>query len=163
MTALVCQLTYPKIEDLPKDGKSAKVLLQAFAGQSGQLTMLLQYNLQLICGKKFAKDVQNTLQSLALAKQKHLELLGKAMLQLGVQPTYRTYPNETEFCTQNVCYATNAKQMIFADLVGETDCLATYQKMLFVLKNNDVLNLVERLIKDQQLQIDTLKRIWKNL
>ncbi len=163
MTALVCQLPYPKIENLTKDRKSGKMLLQAFAGLSGQLTMLLQYNLQLLSKDKFAKDVQKTLQTLALAKQKHLELLGNALLQLGVQPTYATLPNQVQFCTQNVCVATSAKQMIFADVVGETDCLATYQKMMFVIKNNDVLNFVERLAKDQELQIDTLKQIWKNL
>ncbi len=45
------------------------------------------------------------------------------------------------------------------DIQGEMNAIADYQKMLFVLKNEQVEAIIQRIILDEQLHLETLKKM----
>lgn len=98
--------------------------------------------------------------SIALAEMSHIDLLGKSMLKLGVPPRYIQCPNtEVFYNASQVSRATAPVKMIMDDIQGEMNAISEYQKMLFVLKNEDVSAIIQRITLDEQLHLETLKRL----
>lgn len=62
------------------------------------------------------------------------------------------------FVTQDV-----TQKMIMDDIQGEMNAIAEYKKMLFVLKNEDVAAIIQRIIIDEQLHLETLKNMLNKL
>ena len=98
--------------------------------------------------------------SIAEAEMIHIDILGTAMLKLGVSPRYVQMPNTNNFYnTSTVSCSTTPQKMIMDDIQGEMNAIADYQKMLFILKNEQVEAIVQRIILDEQLHLETLKEM----
>lgn len=99
--------------------------------------------------------------SIALAEMKHLHILGDAMEKLGVKPLYVQYPNsKTYYDTSIVSKATTPQKMLMDDIQGEMNAIAEYDKMLFVLKNEDVAAIIQRINLDEHLHLASLKEMF---
>lgn len=108
------------------------------------------------------KDDAQTLMSIGIAEMKHIEILGEAMLKLGVSPKYMQCPNtQTYYNASTVSQAVTPAKMLMDDVQGEMNAIADYQKMLFILKNEQVEALIQRIILDEQLHLETLKNMLK--
>ena len=82
------------------------------------------------------------------------------MLKLGVSPKYVQCPNTQSFYnTSTVSQSTTPQKMLMDDIQGEMNAIADYQKMLFVLKNEQVEAIIQRIILDEQLHLETLKKM----
>ena len=93
---------------------------------------------------------------------RHIELLGKAMYSLGVTPVYTRYPNSRNyFDTSCVSQSVTLQKILMDDLKSELEAIAEYKKMLLVLRNEQVEALVERIILDEQLHVETLKGLMQ--
>ncbi len=102
----------------------------------------------------------DTLVAIAIAEMHHLDILGEAMLKLGVNPRFVQYPNsKCYFDTSCVSQSVMPQKMIMDDIQGEMDAIAEYKKMLFVLKNENVAAVIQRIIIDEQLHLETLKEM----
>ena len=98
--------------------------------------------------------------SIAVAEMKHIDILGTAMLKLGVSPKFVQCPNTKEYYnTSAVSQSTTPQKMLMDDIQGEMNAIADYQKMLFVLKNEQVEAIIQRIILDEQLHLETLKKM----
>lgn len=99
----------------------------------------------------------------ALAEMKHLDILGEAMLKLGVNPRYVQVPRSNlYFDTSAVSQSTTPQKMIMDD-IQETGCNSRVQKMLYVLKNEDVSAIIQRIVLDEQLHLEVLKQMLDRL
>ena len=49
--------------------------------------------------------------------------------------------------------------MLMDDIQGEMNAITEYKKMLYVLTNQDVAAIVQRIILDEQLHLDALKEL----
>ena len=49
--------------------------------------------------------------------------------------------------------------MIMDDIQGELTAISDYQKMLFILKNEQVEAIIQRIILDEQLHVEKLKEM----
>ena len=152
MKPLICDLPYPSVETLSKDVRSGQIISFAYATLRGELTATLQYTYHHFYMGQTDKDDAQTLMSIGIAEMKHIEILGEAMLKLGVSPKYMQCPNTQTYY--------NAK-MLMDDVQGEMNAIADYQKMLFILKNEQVEALIQRIILDEQLHLETLKNMLK--
>lgn len=158
MKPLIVDLPYPSTDTLKEDVRSGYIISFAYATLKGELTATLQYVYHhFYFGEIEPKDA-DILMSIAVAEMHHVDILGSAMLKLGVPPKYVQCPNTNNyFNTSTVSQSTTPQKMIMDDIQGEMTAIADYQKMLFVLKNEQVEAIIQRIILDEQLHLETLK------
>ncbi len=157
MKPLIVDLPYPKVCQ-NQDIHSANILCFAYASLKGELTATLQYTYHAFYFEQLDQEDYERLKEISLAEMMHLEILGKTILALGGNPKYLQYPNsQTCYNTQKVSQATTPQKMLMDDIMGEMDAITEYKKMLFALKNEEVCALIDRIILDEQLHLQTLK------
>ncbi len=160
---LICDLPYPDVSKLTPDLRSAKIISFAYATQSGELGAVLQYQYH----HWFANDdkIEKLLEEISLAEMLHVDLLGKAMKQLGLDPLFRQKPQQPNvwFDTSAVSYSKTLSKMLLDDITGEMNAIADYKKMLMALKNEDVAALIERIVLDEELHLATLSKAYKDV
>ena len=160
MKPLICDLPYPSTETLTKDIRSGNIISFAYATLKGELTATLQYVYHHFYFGEIDQNDAETLMAIAKAEMIHIDILGTAMLKLGVSPRYVQMPNTNNyFNTSTVSRATTPQKMIMDDIQGELNAIADYQKMLFILKNEQVEAIIQRIILDEQLHLETLKEM----
>ena len=105
------------------------------------------------------------LEQIAMAEMLHIDLLGRAMKQLGLDPLYRQKPQTPNlwFNTGNVAYSKTLPKMLLDDIAGEMNAIADYQKMLALLKNEQVASLIERIVMDEKLHLAKLSEAYEQV
>lgn len=160
MKPLICDLPYPSVDSLTCDVRSGQIISFAYAAQYGELTATLQYTYHHFHFGLTDGETADTLMSIAVAEMKHLDILGESMLRLGVNPLYVQYPNScTYYNTSGVSKSTAPQKMLMDDIQGELEAIANYKKMLFVLRNEQVEAIIQRIILDEELHLATLKQL----
>jgi len=160
MKPIICDLPYPSVNELQKDVKSGQIISFAYASLKSELTAILQYVYHHFHFGDIDKDASETLLGISLAEMKHLDLLGEAMLKLGVNPVYIQCPNsKLYFNTSTVSQSTTPQKMLMDDIEGELEAISNYKKMLFILENERVSALIQRIVLDEQLHIEKLKEL----
>lgn len=160
MKPIALDVPYPNTFDMQQDIRSGQIISFAYATQDGEINATLQYVYQSVIFGKIDKDDADTLEGIAVAEMVHVKLLASAMLSLGVMPVYTVRPNCNEF--YNACTVSRActpQKMLMDDIQGELQAIAEYKKMLFVLKNEQVEALIQRIILDEKLHLETLKKM----
>lgn len=162
MKPLICDLPYPSVDLLTKDVRSGQIISFAYATLRGELTATLQYTYHhFYFGETSAEDA-DMLMRIAIAEMKHIDILGESMLKLGVSPKFIQCPNsQVYYNSSTVSQSTTPTKMLMDDIQGEMNAIADYQKMLFVLKNEQVEAIIQRIILDEQLHLETLKAMLK--
>lgn len=84
MKPLICDLPYPSTDTLTKDVRSGNIISFAYATLRGEITATLQYTYHHFYFDKPNPDYADTLMRIAIAEMKHIDILGTAMLNLGV-------------------------------------------------------------------------------
>lgn len=164
MKPLCADLPYPSTETLSVDVTSGKILSFAFASATGELSAILQYVYHQLHLSGTNKQCAETLEAIALCEMRHLQILGQAMINLGVNPRYVQHPNSNCFFSAScVSQSVAPQKMIMDDLRSELETIAEYKKMLFVLKNEEVQAIVERIILDEQVHVEALKSVLKEV
>ena len=160
MKPLICDLPYPSTDTLTKDVRSGQIISFAYATLRGELTATLQYVYHHFYFDEIEKTDAEILMAIAKAEMIHIDILGTAMLKLGVSPRYVQMPNTNNFYnTSTVSQSKTAQKMIMDDIQGELNAIADYQKMLFILKNEQVEAIIQRIILDEQLHLEKLKEM----
>lgn len=160
MKPLICDLPYPSIESLTKDVRSGNIISFAYATLRGEITATLQYTYHHFYFGKYDEEDAKTLMRIAIAEMKHIDILGESMLKLGVSPKYIQFPNtQAYYNTSCVSQATTPQKMLMDDIQGEMNAICDYQKMLYTLKNEQVEAIIQRIILDEQLHLETLKKM----
>ena len=163
---MIEDLPYPDISQLKPDCKSASIIMPAYADVESELTAVLQYifqshNFGVGGNERFA----DTLEEIAVAEMKHFDLLGEALLRLGVSPIYsRRPPNKCDYySTCCINYATQPTAMLAADIAAESDAIRGYEQMLCKLTNPTLSALISRIVLDEQLPLRCFKDMYCEL
>lgn len=160
MKPLVLDLPYPSTSDLTTDVRSGNIISFAYATLKGEISAVLQYVYHRFYFGLTNKEDADTLLSVALAEMTHVDILGSAMLKLGTCPRFVQCPNTNAyFNTSQVSKATSPTKMLMDDVQSEMNAIADYQKMLFALKNEKVAAVIQRIILDEQLHLETFKKL----
>ena len=159
---LICDLPYPSTDTLTTDVRSGQIISFAYATLRGEITATLQYVYHHFYFGEIDENDAEILMAIAKAEMIHIDILGTAMLKLGVSPRYVQVPNTNNFYnTSTVSCSTTPQKMIMDDIKGEMNAIADYQKMLFILKNEQVEAIIQRIILDEELHLEKLKEMLK--
>ncbi|MDE7453898.1 MAG: manganese catalase family protein [Clostridia bacterium] len=163
---LTLQAEFPTTEGLTPDSYSLAVISPAYASPTGELNTILQYFYHYFnfdrCGYK---DYARTIESIAIAEMLHLEILGKTIMALGAQPIYCQNP-PTAFCfysAKYVTYSRNLIHMIEDDIMAEKRAISLYSRMLTRLKNEQLKDIISRILQDEQLHLEKFQEIMQGL
>ena len=163
---LTLQAEFPTIEGLTPDAYSLAVISPAYASPTGELNSILQYFYHYFnfdkCGYK---EIAQTLESIAIAEMLHLEVLGKAIMALGAQPVYCQNPPTAFnfYSAKYVTYSRNLVHMIEDDIIAEKKAIALYSRMLSRLKNEQLKDVISRILQDEKLHLEKLEEILQGL
>lgn len=163
MKPMTEDLPYPDLSALTADYKNAQIIMPAYADAESEMTAVLQYifqsiNFDVAGNARFA----TTLEEIAIAEMKHLDLLGEALLRMGVSPVYvRRPPNKCDYySTCNVNYATQTAAMLAADIAAETEAIRSYEQMLCKITNPTLNALISRIVLDERLHLIAFKEMY---
>lgn len=159
---LIADSEYPTTDNLCPDAYSVSVICPAFASPSGELNSILQYFYHYFnFEKQGLHEYASVLESIAIAEMFHLKLLGKTITALGAQPIYCQNPPTAYnfYSTKYVTYSRDLVNMIEDDILGEKHAISQYSKMLSRLRNEQVKQIVSRILEDEKLHLEKLKEI----
>lgn len=156
---------FPSAEGVSPDAYSLRIISPAYASPTGELNAILQYIYHSFYFDKCGfKDIAQTLKSIAVAEMLHLDLLGETILALGAPPIFCRYPYSgfDYYSTKYVAYSRSLKFMLEDDLLGERHAVRDYDRMIKMLQNQNVKEIVSRIREDEILHIETLEKILKD-
>lgn len=157
---------FPSIEGLTKDAKSVSIISPAYATSKGELNAILQYFYHFFNFDKCGYDeIARTIESIAIAEMLHLEILGKMIIAMGACPVYCQNPPTAFnfYSAKYVSYSRNLKHMIEDDILAEKQAIASYKHMLCLLKNDQVKDVISRILKDECLHLEKFKEILSTI
>jgi bacterioferritin len=163
---LIVDAPYPDPFLLSPDVTSMNIISPAYATSGSELNAILQYVYHsFYFAARGKEEIANTLESIAIAEMIHLGLLGKSILSLGAQPIFTACPPApfNFYSTKYVGYGSSLKSMIENDISGEKHAIASYERMLTRLCNQDVKQIIARILEDEKLHLTALQAILKEI
>lgn len=159
-------IPYPSTEGISEDPKAAAVLSSAYAGSESELTAVCQYVYHHFWfGHLGREDIASTLEDIAITEMMHFDILGSLILKLGVNPVFTANPPRqcNFFNTSSVKFSTTPQKMVMDDIAAELDAIRMYESILSRLENEQVAAVIQRIILDEKLHVETLTVIFNEL
>lgn len=162
---LIVNEPYPTTDGLSRDYYSLRVISSQYATSTGELNSILQYIYHSFnFGYKGYREYAETLESIAMAEMLHFSLLGKTILALGAQPVYAQCPPSgfNFYSSKYVTYSQSLKYMLEDDIRAEKHAIKSYEKMLKLLKNEKVAEIISRILQDEKLHLEKFEQLLCN-
>lgn len=160
--SLKADLPYPTLDGIGKDCKSLRIVSPAYAGREGELTATLQYVYQAIYLEAIGKgEIAHVLLEIAVCEMHHIEILGSLITRLGAPPVFTACPPYPVgyYSASYVNYVKSPESMISADIAGEKRAIRGYENMLEGLTEPNVRAVIERILADERLHLQTLQEL----
>lgn len=147
---------YPLIKVERQNKEYAYLLLNDYAGIVSELSSIVQYSYQHFLKFNVNAEVAQTLAAIAKVEMHHLELLGKTIKLLGIEPKF-IYAEDKELKFWNssfVDYKPDIVEMLENDILIEEQAIKNYQKDLTLIKDKYIIELLKRIILDEEKHIE---------
>lgn len=152
-------LPYPPAEVARPSRRNAKLLSSAYGGHGSEMTAITQY----ISHNFFTADypdVHEALEYIAITEMTHLNLLGKLILKLGVNPVIGSLEDNTWWSGKYPDYQTQIGAILLADIQGEKEAIAHYRRIISQVDDAHIVKLLERIILDEEKHIEVLTPLY---
>ena len=159
-------LPYPKLDQLQPDLCAAEIIAPAYASMSSELGAILQYlyhHFQYT--ERGMEKYATAMEDIAISEMTHFDLLGTALIRLGVDPVFTARPPRRYdyFNTSRIAYSTYPQKMLLDDIQGERMAIAQYEDMICRLRNEEVAALIQRIAMDERLHVQILSGLLEEL
>lgn len=155
-------LPYPVVTGLRPNPKLALLLCEGYCGAKSEFTTAAQYAYHhLRCLRN--QELAETLKGIHLVEIYHLELLGRCIVQLGVDPTYLIdrFEKPELWRSDLVEYESNMRSMLMADIKGEQGAVEYYIKTAEEIGNSKIAALLIRISKDEELHYKMFSELYQ--
>lgn len=159
---LIVNAPYPTTENIARDYYSLRIISPQYATSTGELNSVLQYIYHSFnFGFKGYNEYAETLESIAIAEMMHFSLLGKTIMALGAQPVFAQCPPSgfNFYSAKYVTYSQSLKYMLEDDIRAEKHAIKSYEKMLKLLKNDKVAEIISRIMLDEKLHLEKFEQL----
>ena len=158
VSPLICQLPYPTTQNLAKDLRTANIIYFAYNGQKGEKTAMQLYH-------KYSQMLNNQdaqlMKQIYLAEQLHLKLLHDALLSLGYKLPQHQASNSNTYLPESNRHFANYNNVIMQAIATKLTTIVEYKKMLYLIKNTDVQQIIEHIVMDENLHLQALQSMIK--
>jgi bacterioferritin len=147
-------IAYPDVAGIRPNKAQAMMLMEGYCGAVSELSTVTQYAYHHIrCGRY--DEIAQTIKGIFFVEALHMELLGKCIARLGVDPRYFTYSKQGQsfWHAGVVNYEESVRDMLWADIEGEKGAVDFYLITAERIGNPVVANLLLRLAEDEKLHV----------
>lgn len=154
-------LPYPEVIVDSDSIHDVKCLMDSYSGQGGETTAIMQYAYQSYVMSKYGEYWHEFFEGIAIVEMHHHMMLGETICKLGSRPVIggnRQYWNGSF-----VDYTTDLKKMLLMDIRGEEIAIADYRRAIKCVNNLSIVELIERIILDEEHHIELFKSALDSL
>ena len=157
MKPIKVDLEYPEVEIDSVSMSDCRCLMEDYGGAESELTAILTYIYQAYTLNEMEqyKELQETLEGIAVTEMHHHKMLGEAIVKLGGTPvmggTHKFWNSSM------VNYCKDIINMINIDIKAENIAIENYKKTMRCVQNYSIRELIERIIMDEELHILALE------
>lgn len=153
---------YPEIVDATFSPETVAILRNLYASRVSELTSLATYVYQARVIGEHNREITELLEGVAMTEMKHMELLGKAIVEFGGDPAYAN--SRGQFWSGIfVDREKNIGQILKNNMRGETGSVADYSMAATRVKNQSLANLLLRIAEDEQHHKELFENALNNL
>lgn len=156
---------YPEIKVEGKNKYYAELLLDDYAGINSELTAITRYIFQDFNYFKEYLNLAETLGKISMVEMKHLELLGKTIKLLGVEPKFKFNTNQyytpLYWNSSYVNYDIFIDSMLRENILSEQNVINNYRYHITIIGDKYIKNLLERIIEDEEVHIECFKELLR--
>lgn len=163
---LTADRPFPSTEGLCPDAYSLRVISPAYATPAGELNAILQYLYHYHhFNANGYSEFADTIERIAIAEMFHLKLIGSVILALGAAPVYTANPPSmfNFYSAKFVTYSRSLVCMAEDDVRAEREAIRGYERMLRMLKNQKLKDIIERILEDEKLHLAAFEHILCSL
>ena len=157
---------YPEIKVEKKNIYYARLLQNIYAGVSGEITTFMLYNYQSLEKYDIDNEYSNIIRQLAEVELIHVNILGKLINLLGMQPVYCYVPDNTNvFVNWNgsyINYNGDLNNMIKTNIQLEMDNINQYLNATSCIKDKYVLENIYRIIDNKERHLELFNKLLQN-
>ncbi len=152
---------YPPIIVQRPDKKTAKILLESYAGCGGEDTAIHEYLYQSLIND----EVHDTLLGIAKVEMHHLYILGKLIDLLGYPPAYNTFNDNFNMIipwqSSYVSYTSNLKDFLVHDMQMEELTIKHYEEAVNLIDDIYIKAILNRLMEDELCHLCLLEQLYE--
>ena len=149
---------YPEIKDAVRCPKTVSVLKDLLSARGGELHSVLQFIFQSTQADKTNADIGALFEEMGIINMRHLGLLMHAITDFGGVPKYEDCA-QMPFNINCVNYSLKLKDMLDADIMLTKESIKNYKTASTMVKNESLISLFARIIKDKEKQLKALKKV----
>ncbi|MCI8373087.1 MAG: rubrerythrin family protein [Lachnospiraceae bacterium] len=163
---IMMDLPYPPIEVREQNQAYADLLGVDYCGSVSELSAITQYinNENRLCIENCS--IAKTLLGLAMAEMMHLQKLGELIVLLGGSVNYAAKQQNGRkrlWTPEYLNIPEHAARMIQADIEAEKAAISQYQKHIRMIRDDCVVAVLSRIIKDEEYHIMILQTLLQEL
>lgn len=154
---------YPEVRVEGENKFYAELLLDDYAGINGELSAITRYIFQDFNFFKKYPKLAEVMAKISMVEMKHLELLGKTIKLLGVDPEFKFKVNSTYLYlywnASYVNYDTIIDCMLRENILSEQNVINNYRYHISIINDKYIKKLLERIIEDEEVHIECFKQL----
>ena len=146
---------YPEVKVQKPNRFYAELLLEDYAGQVSEMTAINQYFHHYLMFEEKYPELAELEECISIIEMGHLEMLGKTVRMLGVDPRLRTLTKnkETYWCADNVYYGNADCDRLAADIAAEKSAIAKYKEHQRIIGDPHIVEMLQRIIIDEEYHL----------
>jgi bacterioferritin len=155
---------YPVPVNLSPNAEESALLSIAYAGVNSEMTALSQYVVHHETCAASNPDISHDILQIGIIEMFHLDMLGSCIKQLGGSVDLISRYGKPEYWTsKNVKYGNDLISRLKTDIQSENDCIEGYRRIISKLKNQALIDLLARIIADEELHITLFNQMIDKL
>lgn len=152
---------YPEIKVCNKNARYVPMIIGNFAGPRSEMTAITQYLYYSLVAES-DDETASVMLGISKVEMHHLYIFGSLVRQLGADPRLWNISNGRRrwWSPGYNKYPNNIKLMIKNAIDDEQLTVKTYTKQIELIADQNIKDILERIIIDEQLHIDILKQMY---
>ncbi len=153
---------YPEINSATDCPRTCAILSDLISAQGGEVSLVMQFTFQSAVADKINADLGQFFEEAGIMNMHHIGLLMHAICSFGGMPKFED-GNSMPYTANYINYNSKLKDMLNNDITATTNSINNYNHAIKLVKNDSLKNLLARIVKDKQKQLNALNTILNNV
>lgn len=155
-------------EDDDNGIRTISMLINAYAGNKGEITSTLQYSYQSFLVKKDYEALYKLLEKISIKEMQHMEILSQLLVNLNINPKFCRYiDNNINLCNNwsanSINYSTDIRDFINYNIELESTAISEYTAIVNNTNNENIKEILNRIIQDEKTHLDIFYAILNRI
>lgn len=156
---------YPKLKIDRKSLKDARILSTNLAYSTSELSAINQYIYEHFQFDKKYKDISEIMKRISIVEMHHLDIIGEIITELGGRANFQYFYNNRYYPwnANMLYYCDDIKKLMEFNIISEEKAIRQYKYQARIINNGNISEILNRIIKDEEVHIEIFKDILEKL